>query len=180
VRVARAVAGSEPTFQGKCSQCGRGGEQVGDLVIETPPPESTGFALTEEGQILVSERVARAMIEEQISGCILRTIRDTKGRTQHCFQVLPLHTLPPLCIPPTRIEKDPQGPCGRCGRGGLTVNSLLYFDLTTDELCDLNVCREALGGVADLAGGVVVSQRLFRLLCAAGALEAAVEPIVLV
>lgn len=166
--------------QGACPRCGRGGEQVGDLVIDDVPPCLRGFALTGDGRILVAESLARAMIEERITGCILRPTRDARGGIRDVFQVLPLSTLPPLCVPPTRIGRDPEAGCGTCGRGAWSVHSLLYYDLAPESLADLNVSREALSGIDGRAGGVVVSQRLFRLLDACEALGASVEPVILV
>ena len=83
-------------------------------------------------------------------------------------------------VPPTRLVRDPGGGCARCGTGSLRVCSLLYFDLEEAALSDLNVCHEASGLLGGVAGGVVVSQRFFRLLGEVSALSASVEPIVLV
>lgn len=169
---------SAQPFSGGCTGCGAGAEQTGDLVLESRPAESTALAWTDRGQILVSESIARVMIAEGVSGCLLRATRDTDGRTLPCFQVQPIATLPPLCVPPTRIANNPLASCPQCGNGGLHVDSLFYYDLEESLLHDVNVCREPLGHRP--GSGVVISQKLFRLFYEVGAIPAIVEPIVLV
>lgn len=169
-----------PPFSGGCPACGRGGEQVADLVVAAEPPEATGFALTEAGQLLVGEILARAMIERRISGCLLRATRAEDGSLHSLFQLVPTTTLPPLCCPPTRLEPSPRPACPGCGTGALRVSSLLYYDLCEDALADVNICHEAEGLLGGVAAGVVVSQRFFRLLCEVDAPFASAEPIVLV
>ncbi len=167
-------------FSGGCPDCGRGGEQVSDLVVAKEPPTGTGFALTEAGHLLVGEILARAMIERRISGCLLRSTRAEDGSFHPLFQLVPLSTLPPLCCPPTKLEASGDVVCRGCGTGALRVSSLLYYDLAEDALSDINVCHEAEGLLGGVAAGVVVSQRFFRLLCEVDAPFASAEPIVLV
>ncbi len=173
------VTSSRGAFQGSCGDCGRGGEQIDDLVLNPTLPSAPGLTLTSEGQILVDESLATALIKDRISGCLLRRTRDSSGRIQPLFQVLPTHAMPPVRVPPTRLEHHPDSGCRRCGRGSLALASLLYFDVEESSLADLNLCRE----VRETAGpssGFVVSQRLFRLLLDHARIPATVEPVVLV
>jgi hypothetical protein len=169
----------EHAFQGACHGCGRGGEQVEDLVVTDSDPAPRGFSLSRQGVLLVSELVARALVRERISGLLLRRTRDGSGRVAGLFQVLPTHTLPPLRVPPTRIEHRPEAGCPACGRGSLDIVSLLYFDLDPCGFCDLNLTREV-SATGRVESGLVVSQRLLRLLFELEAAPAAAEPVVLV
>lgn len=163
-----------------CPLCGTGRQQVGDLVVEEVPEGEHGLAVTPGGNLVVSESVARELVSRRISGCLLRAVRDPWGQRLDWFQLMPVHTLPPMQRPPTRFEVDPGERCPLCGAGGVTLTSMLYYDAPTEEFEDVNVSAESFGRATDLAQEVVVSQRLFRLLVEHGTSGLRVEPVVLV
>jgi hypothetical protein len=163
------------SFDAACPVCERGREQVADLVIDDPAPDPHGLGITPAGQLLAEELLARAMVGQRITGCLLRGTRDPGGEARDLFQVQPVHTLPPTQSPPTRFTFDPEARCPLCRGGGLAAATLLFYNLSLEDLADVNLCREELGSGA----GLVVTQRFFRLLLECGVEPAAVEPVML-
>jgi hypothetical protein len=145
------------------------------------PTESrrVGITLTAQGQILVNESVARALISDSISGCLLRGTRDASGEIPDVFQLLPTHTLPPLITPPTRFDQRDAWDCAFCGAQGQKVQSLLYSAAQADDLADFNVTEERVVTRGCVRSELVVTQRLYRLLSQCGVTEVAVEPVIL-
>jgi hypothetical protein len=170
---------ADRSFHGACQTCHRGGNQVEDLVLPRSDSGQKGLTLTTQGHVLVNEIVARALVKEHVTGLMLRRTLDEEGRCGGIFQVLPTHTLPPLVVPPTRIEHRPEAGCADCGRGCLDIVSLLYFDLEPQGFCDWNLAREV-SASGRIEAGIVVSRRLLRLLLELEAAPASAEPVVLV
>ena len=165
--------------QGRCRCDIR--EQDGDhVVIERPPARQTGISLTTDGHILVNELVARKMIGQHISGCLLRDAWDEEGRSSGFFELTPTSVLPPLHAPPSRLARDPEARCDGCGTQGLTLSSLLYYDIPEQTFADVNVSLEQFAASRGLRRGIVVSQRLYRMLKPLGGRGLQAEPVVLV
>lgn len=174
-----AARSGESPFSGGCPLCERGSEQVAEIVVDPDEARPAGLSLTTTGQLLVNETVARAMVAGGISGCLLRATRDGQGASPDVFQVLPTHTLPPLVSPPTRVEEQEASACHLCGEPVREVSSLLYCDVESSGILDLNVTAEVFLSAGTLRPEIVISQRLWRLLDECGVTRVAVEPVVL-
>jgi hypothetical protein len=174
------AATAESAMEGGCPACGRGGEQAGDLVLMVHPNPHAGLVVSPDGTLFVDERVARALIAEKVTGCLLRGTRSPEGRSLDLFQVLPTNTLPPLRTPPTRVEASPDARCPVCGEGSLRIDSLLYYDVPDEDIFDVNVSCERCDAGSGPTQQLVISQRLFRLLASCRIQTLKVEPVVLV
>ena len=167
-------------FEGGCPGCARGAEQIRELTVSPATSQRDGISTTTTGHLLVNDHVARAMITQSISGCLLRGTRDRAGVAPDVFQILPMHTLPPLKTPPTRLEEHAGGACDSCGVATRIIPSLIYCDAQENELLDLNVTDEEVSGPGRVGREIIISQRLWRLLYRCGVRHIAVEPVVLI
>jgi hypothetical protein len=174
------LEGQSSAFDGGCPVCDRGSEQVAEIVLEPTLSERHGLSITTHGDIIVNEAIARALIAEGISGCLLRSTRGPTGEIPGVFQILPTHTLRPLVTPPTRIVERDTWECCFCGSGGQQVQSLLYSDASSSDLLDFNVTEKRFVQPGGIRPELVVSQRLYRLFAQCGVTAMAIEPVILV
>jgi hypothetical protein len=163
---------------GSCSHRGRADEKSPNLRLAVDG--GFRFAKTPAGDLVVDEAVAAAMIREHVEGCLLRPVEGTDGRDSRYFEVVPVHRLPPMHSPPTRFARHPEGACPECGQGGVDLVSPAFYDCKLEALADVNATFETLGGGDGSAPGVLVSQKLWRILRDEGVEEIAVEPVLFV
>lgn len=163
-----------------CPRCMRIPESSGPLTMKSHGGAGYGLLRGRRGEIVVHERVAIRMIKEKISGCILREVKNPDERAASpWFQVMPTSVLPPVSSPPTRFMKTEES-CPTCGRGGLELGSMLYYDVDLTELADINVTREVFGSGSSLHQEIVVSPRFYNLLVAQGARFSSPEPVLFI
>ncbi len=163
---------------GHCTHRGRADQKAPALRLAAD--DAFRLARTGGGDLLVDEELAAAMIREHVEGCLLRPVSGTDGRDSRYFEVVPVHRLPPMHSPPTRFAKNPDGACPDCGLGGVDLVSPAFYDFKLEALADVNATFETLGGGDVSAPGVLVSQKLWRILRDQGVEELAVEPVLFV
>jgi hypothetical protein len=137
-------------------------------------------ARTASGELLVDERVAAALIREHVEGCLLRPVTAPDGGATPYFEVVPVHRLPPMHSPPTKFSKSSEGGCAVCGRGGIELASPSFYDVDVGALADVNATYETFGAGETAAPGIMLSQKLYRILRDEGVAEFEVEPVLFV
>ncbi|HYC76523.1 MAG TPA: hypothetical protein VEI02_02745 [Planctomycetota bacterium] len=152
---------------------------VDDSPVRLEEDDAFRLARTTGGDLLVDERIAAALIRERVGGCLLRPVQDAQGATSPYFEIVPVHRLPPMHSPPTRFARKPENVCPVCGRGGLELHSPPFYDCEVEALTDVNATYETFGDGDEAAPGLMLSQKLFRLLKQEGA-ELEVEPVLFV
>ncbi|HGY89925.1 MAG TPA: hypothetical protein ENK43_02000 [Planctomycetes bacterium] len=165
-----------------CTECMRVPSQVGVLEVRAEQTGGRNLIRGRRGEILVTEKIARRMIADGISGCLLQEVRvesETTAPSPPYYQVVPTHTLPQLASPPTRFGVTDDF-CHRCGLGGLFLESMLYLSCDDRELQDINVTRELFGEGAQLSPEVILSPRFYNLLVSCGVQLDEPEPVLFV
>jgi len=177
----RAVSSETWNWEDVCGRCMRVPEQTGPIMID-PQDIDSHIARGRRGEFIVSEHIATRMIREGISGCVLREVlfTDQEGPTPApFFQVFPVRNLPVTVSPPTKFASNDEG-CTVCGRGGLFLDSMLYYDLPVEDIEDVNVTNELFGNGPGLYPELVVSPKFFNLLISCGAEIEEPEPVIFV
>ena len=175
------VAAERYDWKEACVRCMRVPGQEGTLHIKRGDLQHAHFLRGRRGEILVNESIATRMIKEDVSGCILRDVKADDGvrGAENYFQLIPTNVLPSAVTPPTRFLTSDDA-CPACGRGGLYLDSMLYYDIDERKIADVNVTAELFGDGPALAPEIVVSQRFYNLLVSAGAKLDAPEPVAFV
>jgi hypothetical protein len=167
-----------------CEHCMRVPEQTGRIAVDPKIVEGVAVARGRRGELLVHEHIATRMIKEDISGCVLREVlfegEEGARHSSPYFQVVPSIVLPSAVHPPTRFASLDDASCPLCGRGGLYLESMLYYDVDLDDLADVNVTSELFGEGPTLSPEIVISPRFFNLLVSAGAELESAEPVMFV
>jgi hypothetical protein len=175
---APVVASIPAATTGGCRHRSRGDEDA--PLVQLATEASFRVARTDTGELLVDERVAAALIREHVEGCLLRPVTAPDGAASPFFEVVPVHRLPPMHSPPTRFSKNAEGACAVCGRGGIELASPPFYDVDVDALADVNATYETFGAGDLAAPGLMLSQKLYRILRDEGAAEFEVEPVLFV
>ncbi|MEE9394545.1 MAG: hypothetical protein V3W41_18785 [Planctomycetota bacterium] len=177
----RAASSDTWNWDDVCGRCMRVPEQTGPIMV-APQDLESHIARGRRGEFLVSEHIATRMIRDGITGCILREVlffEQDEPTPAPYFQVFPIRELPVTVSPPTRFLNNDQD-CAVCGRGGMFLNSMLYYDLPVEDIEDLNVTSELFGNGPGLYPELVVSPRFFNLLISCGAEIEEPEPVIFV
>jgi hypothetical protein len=162
-----------------CPHCGTGFVQISDLVIDKGRMGKKDLATTYEWEVVLSERVARLLREQPLTGYELRPVRHYARRKWEkepvLSQLMATHTLPPMASPPTEFEKTAQY-CLHCGRNGLYLKSErhwgalrywetseVYYHRQGLEIQDFNQTYEHFGQGWPMRG-ILISPRVYRLL----------------
>ncbi|MEZ6196979.1 MAG: hypothetical protein R3F20_14830 [Planctomycetota bacterium] len=178
----RPGEGSTWDWSGACEHCMRVPEQTGPIAVAPADLESAMAARGRRGEFLVHERVATRMIKDGISGCLLREVlyeTESGHEPSPFFQVIPTVSLPTVVSPPTRFAST-DAACPHCGRGGLYLESMLYYDIDLGDLADVNVTSELFGEGPSLSPEVVISPRFFNLMVSCGVHFDTSEPVMFV
>jgi hypothetical protein len=163
-----------------CPRCMRVPQPEGSLTFKRGATLGEALLRGKRGELIVNERVAVRMIKDGITGCLLREVKcEGDSAASSYFQIVPTSVLPEAISPPTRFTVS-GGVCAACGRGGLSLESMLYYDVPLGRLEDVNVTRELFGDGPALAPEIVVSQRFYNLLLATGARLSGSEPVLFV
>lgn len=102
-----------------CSRCGLPRVQVADMVIDKRQMGKKDIAATYTYKVVISEKLANLFHEAGLTGYELRPVHHYTSRPGNgpaLYQLIPTHTLPPMTVPPTRVD-----PCSGSGKPLLKV-----------------------------------------------------------
>lgn len=165
-----------------CERCMRRSHDDGPIQADTSALRDSVFLRGSRGELIVNRTVAMRMIKDGMTGSVLEPILSTQlpdNPDPEFYRLIPTDRLPRVTSPPTLFSMT-RDHCANCGRGGLHLNSMLYFDAPMEVFEDLNVTSEIFGDGRALAPEVVVSPRFYNLLVSCGAHSMVPEPVVLV
>lgn len=161
-----------------CAHRPRADEAAPPIRLATDDPFR--FGRTSTGELVVDETLAAALIRGHVEGCLLRPVAATDGGGSPYFEVVPVHRLPPMHSPPTRFALNPEGACPACGAGGFDLVSPAFYDFQLEALSDVNATFENFGGGGAATPGLLLSNRLWRILRDEGVETIGVEPVLFV
>lgn len=162
-----------------CSVCRARLEQARDLILNPNHMGKKDVSLTYSFDVIFSERMAKLLEAQQVSGYTLRNVQNYGRRgadAPRLFQLQATNTLPPMSVPPT--EFYPIRHCEACSSASYFLKhthqwgNLQYYEDTDAyypravvELAqDFNYTAEWFGELPIAKPMVIISQRLFRLL----------------
>lgn len=178
----RAIHPIHKDWSDACERCMRTSLDSGPIECEPSILQNHILSRGPRGELIVSKKVAMRMVSDGISGAVLEPIWASEEHSEsdpENYRIIPTDVLPRVTSPPTRFALS-RDRCAVCGRGGLHLDSLLYFDAPIDTFVDINVTSEVFGDGRSLAPEVVVSPRFYNLLLSCGARDLTPEPVVLV
>ncbi len=179
-----SIVGDSMTIDPKqaCDKCLRRTGNRASVLNDAQGSRSAAFLRGIEGELIVNRSIAMRMISDGITGAVLEPILSTQlpdNPDPEYYRLVPVDRLPQVTSPPTTFSIS-QRECNHCGRAGLRLNSMLYFDAPRDVFEDINVTSEVFGDGRLLSPEVVVSPRFYNILVSCGAHDMAPEPVVLV
>ncbi|MDD5111845.1 MAG: hypothetical protein PHG85_04825 [Candidatus Altiarchaeota archaeon] len=166
------VYGTEFDKSSVCPVCGSGEVQKSDLIINKFEMGNKDIAVAYSFEIVISEKLAKILSENNLTGLELRPVRHYTTRMKNepnLFQIIPTCTLPPLASPPSRLVKAKEY-CKTCGKSGLFIDPPFYYqkeDLSKVKVCDFDKTTEFFGikltrGIPRQA--VIISQKVYQIL----------------
>ena len=180
----RQVSAADETDDTRTCSCrtSHADDETEEALVDPQTVRGTAFARGPSGEILVRESIAVGMIEQRMSGAILRRVRIVEGeawRGETYFELLPTQTLPNAVSPPTRLSIRDDS-CPQCRRRALALDSMLYYDVPLDAVQDVNITFEVFGHAGMSSPDIVVSPRFHALLVSAGVEVDELEPVLFV
>lgn len=158
-----------------CPKCGAGAPQLTELHLDVRRiPKKKDLAVTIAGEIVVSARLVKALLERGITGAEYRPVRHKTGAISEEWRQLVVTAPPVEVAPPTRVGSDPFN-LDREGRyrcplkhvAGLNRLSELWLKRPRRDSSDWLLTRQYIGvrrGVLRPEQQLLISPRLYRLL----------------
>jgi hypothetical protein len=169
------MCGTEYDDAAACQHCGSGAPQKTDLHLDIRRiPKKKDLAVTIAGEVVVSARLVKALLEHGITGVEYRPVRHKNGALSDAWRQLVVTAPPVDIVPPTRVGVDPFK-LDREGRFrcplkhvvGLNRLSELWVKRARHDGSDWVTTRQCIGsrqGVLRPRAQLLVSPRLYRLL----------------
>ena len=179
----------------KCPKCGPALEQKGELIINKSKIGKKDIASTYEGQIILTEGVARMLEDRELNGFELWPVHHYKrpyNNEPTLYQLMVTHVLPPMASPPTEFKREVLVYERDCPEHGLFVKhhrycgpiryrtpGYVYYSRKGLELCDFNRSKEIFG-LCWPTPSYIINPRVCRLLVDQKVHNWAVGPVYLV
>lgn len=148
--------------QGRCSQCGRGGNQLTDLAIDTRRVGKYNI-MYHYPDIIVSEYTKKIIEENELTGCEFRDVVDFKGREQKqkLYQLVITNVLPDMEHDKMKFEKDRY--CDVCRRGIVLRSEIIYNKDSLINTMDFNHSSEFYGSGIFCTPVVIISSKVHKV-----------------
>jgi hypothetical protein len=157
-----------------CTACGAGARQVSELHLDLKRiPKGRDIAQTLGGELVVSSRLAEALLTHGITGMELRPVLGKQGERSKAWHQLVIPSCALQVAAPTRVGNTffvPEPDTARCPKGhtlGLRVLSEVYVSRASLDGNDWSCTRQGVGlrqGLFRPQPLLLISQRLYRLL----------------
>lgn len=184
-----------PSFE-RCPVCNSPLRQRRDLYLRKALMKKHDISKTyDDGEIIVSERIARLFQEHKVEGASFREVQNypkPRPGAPSLFQLVITHSLPPMASPPTEFEQSRY--CGTCGQKSqfikhtffwgkikyLEETDIYYPASVLTDAKDINYSAEFFGELPVMKPYIIISKRMYRLLLEHKVKDLAVEPVRLV
>lgn len=149
-------------IEGRCPECGRGGKQLTDLVIDTRRVGKYNI-MYHYPDIIVSEYTKKIIEEAKLTGCEFRDVVQYKAKeqTQKLYQLVVTNVLPKMQQDKMKFEKDRY--CDSCGRGQVLRTEIIYSEDSLRNSLDFNHSSEFIGIGAYCTPCVIISSKVRKV-----------------
>ena len=146
-----------------CKLCKGSKKQISDLIINKKKMGKYDIA-TIQPEIIVNEKLYNLILENELSGCEFKLVRDYKGREEPVFYQLVVNNILPNMNDGIRTEIVEDVYCKKCKRNGVFLRSeVIYNKESMKEACDFNLTSEYFGQNLYCAQTVIASKKVFDL-----------------
>lgn len=147
----------------KCRKCGLGREQISELVIDTKKIKNNSI-ITIIPEIVVTEELYNLIIQNGLTGCEFKNIKDFKGRNETVLYQLLIHNVLPPMDGQVKFEIDKVAYCELHEANGVYLQSeIVYNTAVLSRAKDFNLSYEYIGNVNYCERRVIVSDKFREL-----------------
>ena len=171
-----------------CKKCGAGAEQIGPLRTYSFKAPKKGMILTNSGDILVAEALAKSLLAQGFA--VFERVETKTGKELAVRQLRAQGTLPPFSSQTTGYLRE--RPCEDCGRSGYFGTAKAPFRLVYESIPDALAALDVLATWEEFGAAIVrepfedsvlprpslvISERLANALKTLGVKQVGFEPV---